>query len=114
MPFQKDGLSSWFYLVATFFMTFTIIGLADTAGVFVGVFVDHYKETNAKTGWMDISLRFIYCNITVISESIVLRRMFLCHAIIIREGGLLKLIVTIQFFVSKLDKTGFEYQDQTY
>lgn len=51
MPFQKDGLSSWFYLVATFLMTFTIIGLADTAGVFVAVFVDHYKETNAKTGW---------------------------------------------------------------
>jgi hypothetical protein len=47
---QKDGPYSWFYLTATCLVSFTFIGVADSTGIFVAVFIEHLNESNAKGG----------------------------------------------------------------
>ena len=47
---RKDGPYSCFYLTATAIVSFTFIGLVDTIGVIVAVFIDHLNGSNAKGG----------------------------------------------------------------
>ena len=47
---RKDGCYSWFYLTATVMTSFTFIGLVDSVGIIVAVFIDHFNESNAKGG----------------------------------------------------------------
>jgi hypothetical protein len=47
---RKDGPYSWFYLTATSIACFTIIGLADSIGIIIAVFIDYLNVSNAKGG----------------------------------------------------------------
>jgi hypothetical protein len=47
---HKDGPYSWVFLTATSIVSFTFIGLADSIGIIVAVFIDHLNESNAKGG----------------------------------------------------------------
>ena len=64
---QKDGAYSWFYLAATCIVSFTFIGLADSIGIIVAVFIDHLNESNAKGGmnqqmYFDVPVISVYCS----------------------------------------------------
>lgn len=48
--FNKDSRYSWFYLVVNSIVSFFFIGLCDSIGIIVAVFVDLYKEDNTKGG----------------------------------------------------------------
>jgi hypothetical protein len=47
---QKDGPYAWFYLAITAVISFLIVGLIDSIGIIVAVFITHYNESNAKGG----------------------------------------------------------------
>ena len=47
---QKDGPYAWFFSAITLLITFLILGLCDSFGIIVAVFIVHYKESNAKGG----------------------------------------------------------------
>ncbi len=47
---HKDGPYSWVFLTATGIVSFTFIGLADSIGIIVAVFIDHLNASNAKGG----------------------------------------------------------------
>ena len=56
---QKDGPYSWFHLTATCIVSFTFIGLADSIGIIVAVFIDHLNESNAKGGCIGSMVYFL-------------------------------------------------------
>lgn len=47
---RKDGPYSWFYLAITLVASFFFIGLTDSIGILVAVFIERLNETNAKGG----------------------------------------------------------------
>ena len=47
---KKDTISSWIYLGVLAFAVCLIMGMMNSVGVLVLVFVDYYKESNAKAG----------------------------------------------------------------
>ena len=49
---QKDGGYSWLFLTATVIVSFTFIGVADSIGILVAVFIDHLNESNTKGGML--------------------------------------------------------------
>lgn len=51
MPsFDKDGPYAWFYSAITALVCFLFIGLVDSVGIIVAVFIVHFNESNAKGG----------------------------------------------------------------
>ena len=51
--FQKDGCRSWLYLTVVCLVTFFVIGFLDSYGVFLVYLVEHYNESNSKTGMLN-------------------------------------------------------------
>ena len=49
---QKDGPYAWFFSATTSLITFLVLGLADSFGIIVAVFIVHYNESNAKGGML--------------------------------------------------------------
>jgi hypothetical protein len=49
---QKDGPYAWFYLAMTALISFLLLGLIDSIGIIVAVFIAHYNESNAKGGML--------------------------------------------------------------
>jgi hypothetical protein len=47
---QKDGSYAWFYSAITALVCFLLLGLIDSIGIIVAVFIVHYNESNAKGG----------------------------------------------------------------
>ena len=62
---QKDGPYSWVYLTATCIVSFTFIGIADSMGIFVAVFIEHLNESNAKGG---THMQSLFCDVTDIID----------------------------------------------
>ena len=53
---EKDGPYAWFYLAVTAVACFLFIGLIDSTGIVVAVFIAHYNESNAKGGMLPCCL----------------------------------------------------------
>ena len=56
---QKDGSYAWFYSAITALVCFLFIGLVDSIGITVAVFIVHYNESNAKGGWVGSIVTFL-------------------------------------------------------
>ncbi|XP_028397681.1 monocarboxylate transporter 4-like [Dendronephthya gigantea] len=61
---HKDGPYSWLWLTVTAIVCFTFIGLADSMGIIVAVFIERLHGSNAIGGWIGSVIFFLALALT--------------------------------------------------
>lgn len=60
LPPPPDGGYGWVIVFASFMCNMVVDGIAYTFGIFLGAFVNHFKEGKGKTAWVGSLLSGMY------------------------------------------------------